>query len=124
MPQLNEKLLPDFDDMDELARASSQARLKANTIKNTLEEYIAGCVRAAYTTQEYWPSGKSPTQSYIERVVKVLGNTETDAKIIKELSEQYETAHAEYSEAYNLLQNLKDRISVFQTLSANQRSGM
>jgi len=119
-----EKLLPDFEDLDALARASSKARFNANKTKDKLEEYVAKCVRECYTEQRYWPAGKSPTQSYIEKVVKIVGNTEEDAMIIKELTEEYQKLRAEYEESRQLLDNLKSRISVFQTLSANQRNGM
>lgn len=116
--------LPDFDDMATLASASSRARYESLRIKNQLEEFIAGCVRICYTDQHYWPGGKSPTQSYIEKVVKVVGNTPEDATRIRELTEQYQLLHKEYEEAKQLLKILEDKISVFQTLSANQRSGM
>lgn len=118
-----ENYLPDFDDLEKVGRASAQAKFEANQLKDQIDEYIAFCVKQAYTNQIYWINGKQPPQSYIENTVKVLGNTPEDTQKLKELQEQYREKWKVYEELKSLLDSMKDRISVFQTLSSNKRAG-
>lgn len=119
-----EDRLPSWDEMESLARISAESKFKANIARDNLERFIADCVKRAYTDQRLWPNAKSPTQSYIEHVVRVSGNNPEEEEKIKELQTIYREYLREYEEARNLLNNLKDQISVFQTLSANKRTGL
>ena len=119
-----EKLLPEWEDFELIGRTCAQAKFEANKIKDELEYFIAECVKQAYSNQSYWINGKQPTQSYIEHSVKIMGNTREDAENIKRLNDAYRESWKTYEESRALLETMKDRISVFQTVSANKRNGL
>jgi hypothetical protein len=119
-----EDLLPDFDDMNTVAVASSTARLQAHMVKDEMDAYIAECVRQAYQNKEFWVNGKPPVQTYIDRVVSVVGNTPEDAKHIHDLTVQLAELQKLIDENRALLLNMRDQVSVFQTLSSNKRVGI
>lgn len=119
-----EALLPDFDDMDRLARAVATKRIEADQFKARLENAIAMCVRNAYLDNRYWINGKPPTQSFIDNVVKVVGNSPEDAEFLKALNTAYREAQREAEQTSNLLENMRDRIKAFQTVSSNRRQGL
>lgn len=119
-----EELLPDFDDMNTVAIASAEARLSAHMVKDELDAYIAECVRQAYQNSDYWVNSKPPVQTYIERVVAVVGNTPEDAKHIKELMDKQAELQKTVDETRALLLNMRDRVSAFQTISSNKRAGV
>lgn len=113
--------LPDFDDMDKLAEIIASSKAKLEDAKNLLEEEIARCIQDALTKQENWIEGKPPTMGYCTSVIAVKGNNNRDAEILKELKALI-VKHAEnYQKSKVILDNMKDRIAVWQTMSANQR---
>lgn len=119
-----EELLPDFEDMNAVAVRASQVRLQAHMVKDELDTYVAECVSQAYRNPTYWVNGKPPTQTYIERVVAVVGNTQEDAIHIKGLMEQYANLQREVDETRSLLANMRDQVATFQTVSSNRRAGV
>ncbi len=124
MSQIREELIPDFDAMDTLANIIAQYRLEADKVKLELETYIAHCIQTAFTDKNYWTNGKPPTQTYVDNVVKVVGNTPEDAAQISSLTMQYRTAQRSAEESNNLLETMRNKVSVFQTISANKRTGL
>ena len=116
-----EKLIPDFDDMERLAREAAKTKAEILVLKNQLTQLEASCMRVALTDETYWIGNRRPSMAYCEEVVKRLGNTEEDRQRLFDLRQQI----AEKTEAYQLLQHLidlgRDRLSLFQTLSANTR---
>lgn len=120
----NEDLLPDFNDMDTVSKAITASKLRADSVKLNLETKIAECVRLAYTSRDYWVNGKPPTQSYIDSVVKVLGNTPEDALMISALRLEYSNAVRDAEINGNLLETMRNRVQIFQTMSANKRHGL
>lgn len=124
MNQIREELIPDFDEMDSLANIIARYKLDSDKIKLELESYIARCIQVAYTNNAYWVNGKPPTQTYIENVVKIVGNTVEDRQKIKELTEQYRIAQRSAEESSSLLETMRNKVSVFQTISANKRTGL
>lgn len=118
-----EETLPDWDDLNSVGNTAARAKFEANQIKDQISIYIAKCVKDAYTNQSLWVNNKPPTQSYIDNSVKIVGNTVEDAIHLKELSDAYREKWRIYEESKALLESMKDRISVFQTLSSNKRSG-
>jgi hypothetical protein len=115
------KQLPDFDDMDKLATAIATAKAMLEDAKNTLEEEQARCIQDALTRQEFWIDNKPPTMGYCTAVVAVRGNTEADYIKLSELKRVIIESTKTYQEAKALLDNMKDRIAVWQTHSANMR---
>lgn len=126
MGKLNtlEELLPDFNDMTAVASASNTARLQLHRAKQELDTFIAECVRQAYTNNLYWVNGKPPTQTYIDRVVSVVGNTAEDAQNIQRLSQAISELQKDVDEGRATLTTMRDQVNVFQTLSANKRAGI
>lgn len=121
---LKEDLIPDFDEMDTLANLIAKYKIEADTIKIELENFVAGCIQVAYTNKDYWINGKPAPQTYIDNKVKIVGNTPEDAKIIKNLTERYRVAQRASEEASNRLETMRNRVSIYQTISANKRVGL
>lgn len=119
-----EDLLPDFDDMNSLANIVARKKIDADQCKLQLDTKIAECVRKAYTDHQYWINGKPPTQSFIDSVVKVVGNSVEDSEIISTLYAAYRTTLREAEESANLLENMRNQVQAFQTISANRRQGL
>ncbi len=119
-----EALLPDFDDMDMLARAVATKRIESDQFKSRLDNAVAECVRTAYMDNRYWVNGKPPTQSYIDNVVKVVGNSPEDAAYLSSLNAAYRQSQREAEQTSNLLENMRDKIKAFQTISSNRRQGL
>ncbi len=117
-------LVPDFEDMALISSTSASARLELHQVKNELESYIAECVRQAYQNPEFWINGKPGVQTYMDRVVAVVGNTPGDKEHIRNLTQRYLELQKEVDEARNLLQTMRDQLAAFQTISSNQRSGL
>jgi len=121
-----EKILPDFDDMEQLVRIATQSNLLATKlleeIKNLEAEYIRECI----LLKQYWPGGKRPTDSgtYLRKVVSRLGNTSEQKTKLKEKREELAEHRRQAQEASDLLDIAKAKISVFQTLSANKRQSL
>lgn len=113
--------LPDFDDMNKIAKFIASSKAKLEDAKNQLEEKIADCIHQALTNQDYWLDNKPPTMSYCTSVISVRGNNEDDFKELKRLRESIIEYNRSYQEARSILDNMKDRISVWQTHSANTR---
>lgn len=118
---MNENKLPDFDDMDKMARVVADSKAKLEDAKNGLESYVADCIREAMTDQAYWIDGKRPTMGYAEKVIALHGNTDEDRIELYELRQEIIKQTQRYQEAKALLDNMRDRIDVWQTVSANQR---
>lgn len=114
---LSEKL-PDFDDMDKMARIVADAKAKLEDAKNALDVEIAMMIGAAEL------AGKKPTGVYIEKVISILGNNEQDAQRLQQIRNEIVEQTRRYQEAKGLLDNMRDRIDVFQTVSANGRKVM
>lgn len=113
--------LPDFDDMDKVAKIVADAKARLEDAKNFLDAYISDCVKAAMISKDYWINGKPPTMSYVDRVIAIEGNTKEDKEILKNARQEIVNQIQRYQEARGLLDNMKDRIGVWQTTSANMR---
>lgn len=120
MVNLSESL-PDFDDMDRMARIIADAKANIEDRKNKLDEFIAICIQDAMTNQEYWINGKPPTIGYCMSVVAIKGNTAEDFLFIRNVKEEIVKYTKVYQESKALLDNMKDRIAVWQTSCVNAR---
>ncbi len=124
LAEINEKYLPDFDAMNTLAGIIAQYKLDADRNKLELECYIASCIQSAYLEKENWVNGKPPTQTYIDNVVRIVGNNKEDQDKIKLLTEQYRVAQRMAEESSSLLETMRNKVATFQTVSSNKRSGL
>lgn len=113
--------LPNFDDMDKLALENTKAKAQLEHLKNRLEDEIARCIKEAMYNEEYWINNKPPSMSYAKAVISVYGNTEEDRKTLQEIRQKIVEAEERYRLTKSLLDNARDRISVWQTDSANKR---
>lgn len=116
-----EILVPDFDDFEQMIIEVARVRAEILTIKTAISRLEAQCMRVALTNNIYWVGGKRPSMAYCEKIVKELGNTEEDSARLNNLR----TELANKTETYQLLQGLialgKDKLSLYQTISANTR---
>lgn len=116
-----ENLVPDFDDFEQMLIEVARVRAEILTIKSATSRLEAHCMRVALTDNTYWVGGKRPSMAYCEKIVKELGNTEEDSTRLNNLR----TELANKTETYQLLQGLialgKDKLSLYQTISANTR---
>lgn len=116
-----ENLVPDFEDFEQMIAEVARVRAEILTIKVALSKLEARCMREALTNSAYWVGGKRPAMNYCEKIVKELGNTEEDSVNLTNLR----TELANKTETYQLLQGLialgKDKLSLYQTISANTR---
>jgi hypothetical protein len=121
---LNEELLPDFDAMNTLANIIAKYKTEADSFKLQLDTRIAECVKEVYTNKNLFINGKPGTQSYVDNVVRIIGNTPEDAEALRNLNTFYRVAQRNAEEATNLLETMRNKVSVFQTISANKRNGL
>jgi hypothetical protein len=113
--------LPDFDDMDRMARIIADAKARLEDTKNKLDEYIAQCTQMALTNQDYWINNKPPSAAYCKTVISVVGNHKADAERIIELKNQIVEYQKLYQESKQILEHMRDRIEVWRTVQANGR---
>lgn len=118
---MNIESLPDFDDMDTVVRVATTAKAKLETAKNDLASMIAAVIGQAMEDQKYWVNGKPPTAAYCESVLSVLGNDANQESQLRALRKEIVEQERTYQEAKLLLDNMKSRIAVWQTSSANGR---
>jgi len=118
------KYLPDFDEMDEVAKKSADAKARLEDAKNQLDNEIARCIQTATLDEKYWINGKAPSMSYCSAVISRVGNTPEDAVLLDEIRKNI-TKYAELTFKYKkLMDSMESRISVWQTLSANKRKAL
>lgn len=113
--------LPDFDDMDTVVRVATTAKAKLETLKNNLQSAIAEYTLQALTNEKYWVGGKPPTAAYCQSVISVIGNSERERSYLDSVRAEIIEQERTYQEAKLLLDNMKSRIAVWQTSSANHR---
>ena len=121
-----EKMVPSFDDMEQLVRISAQSSLLATKLLEEIKDLEAQYVRECILVKQYWPGGKRPTDSgtYLRKVVSRLGNTPEQRIKLAEKRKELAEHKRQAQEADDLLDIAKAKISVFQTLSANRRQSL
>lgn len=121
-----EKILPSFDDMEELVRISANAHFEAAKLVSEIKRLEAQYIRECILVQQYWPLGKRPTDSgtYLRKVVPVLGNTPEQKLLLESKRKELAKHKKQAAEADSLLEIARGKISVFQTLSANKRGSL
>jgi hypothetical protein len=118
---MNIESLPDFDDMDKMAKISTAAKANLEDAKNNLNILIADCIQEAMENTDYWLGNKPPTMSYCEKVISISGNTPKDCEKLEYWRKEIIAHEKTYQESKLLLDNMKSRIAVWQTSSANGR---
>lgn len=120
---MSEELIPDFDDMTNMATNAARAKAKIVVIKAELAKLEATCIKEAMTQKDFWIGGKRPTGQYCNDVVKILGNTKIEERNLSilriDLAEEIEKLHL----LSELLQIQKSRLDLYRTKCANERKG-
>lgn len=111
----------DFDYMNELAERASRARAAIKMLERAEEIIEAQFMQRALTDRTYWYNDRAPTQVILKNVHAKIGFSEADTKIKEELAQQISEAYGEWVETTQKLQICRDKISIFQTESANRR---
>lgn len=116
-----EDLIPDFDEMKEMADRAARLKGKVIALKANISMYEAQVIKEAMTNRDHWQDGKRPGITYCQSVVSKVGNTDTDREVLYgwriELAETVE----ELTLAEGYIQMMRDRLDLFRTLSANER---
>lgn len=113
--------IPDFDEMDKLAEIAAKAKQQIKVLERMESMYAAIFIRKAVTNKDYWIGGRPPTQVRLEKVYAKIGFTDTDYQQFLQLANEIGDAYKVWEECTQKLQTHRDRISVFQTQSANKR---
>lgn len=107
--------------MDTVVRVATTAKAKLESAKINLETFVAELTQEAITKERYWLNGKPPTAAYCASVIAVIGLDDSSKNAIKHLRNEIVEQERTWQEAKLLLDNMKSRIAVWQTHSANGR---
>ena len=118
-----DSLIPDFDDLYNLTVEAARYQQALISLKHQIQYHEAEFIREATTNKDYWPSGKQPTVDYLARVVRILGNTPDDFKLIESLRGQLASVTEQSELAGGLLKLSRDKLDLYRTMSANERKG-
>lgn len=118
-----DELLPDFDDLEQLAGEAARAQLESEHVYRKIRDGEAACIAQCMGDKTLWPDNKRPAETgiYLTKVVPQLGNNEEQREKLTKLRVQYAEARNRAQECKDLLELGKKRIDVFQTISANRR---
>jgi prefoldin subunit 5 len=111
-------LLPDFDEMMQLANVIGDLNYKRITLENAVATLESVAVKKA--TETVLVNGKPPSMEYIKMVIKHPG---TDNEILP-LRAELASVEAELEKARRLFDVMKAMVSVYQTDSANKRAAI
>jgi len=111
-------------DLDDLHAAwSDMAKYErlVYTYERQLESYIANIQKRLIEDSSLWPNGKQPTVFFLEKIVPAVGLTSEDAATISNLHHLIGQAKSDYTKARGTVDELHERIKIWQTKSANAR---
>lgn len=114
--------LPDFDEMDQLARQAAAARANVKLLER-VEDVLAATFlqKALVTTNVFWINGRPPNQTVLNKMIAKIGLSDSDKVQMEDVAVKISEAYRQWTEATERLQTCRDKISVFQTESANKR---
>lgn len=121
---MNNLKLPDFEDINRVAAEDEAVLNQLYAIKRVFDKYLASCIKEAFTNPDYFIKGKPPIAEFVRNVIMVSGNTEEDAKVIEEMRSKIDELDAKHQYLRQILQSLRDEVSIYQTISANKRAGL
>lgn len=113
--------LPDFDNMDELARRAAAAKTQVKALEDLRDMLSATFIRMAVEDQTYWINNKSPNSTMLARVFAKVGCTKEHYQQLKQLSEQIAAAHGEYELANEKLKTCRNIVDIYRTQRADER---
>jgi hypothetical protein len=114
-------LIPDFDEMEELAALMAEAKARMIYLESEIESLQAKFIRQALTNSDYWPKNKPPTMSYCNSVVAKIGNTEEQEEKLRKLRLDLSDAEETYRHLRKLIDLRQDKLNLYRTESANKR---
>ena len=113
--------LPDFDNMEELARRAAAAKTQIKSLEDLRDMLSATFLRMAVEDQAYWINSKPPNSTMLARVFAKVGCTKEHYQQLKQLSEQIAAAHGEYELATEKLKTCRNIIDIYRTQRADER---
>ena len=114
-------LIPDFDELEELAEKASEAKARSISLDHQIKALEAEYIVEALNNREYWQEGKKPTITYCDRVVRQIGNTAEEADKLIELRQAQVDAEQTYQYYSSLIELRRDKLALYRTESANKR---
>jgi len=115
------ELIPDFDELEELAEKASQAKSRSISLDHQIKALEAQYIVEALNHREYWQEGKKPTITYCDKVVRQIGNTEEERERLAELREEQSNQEELYHYYSSLIEIRRDKLALYRTESANKR---
>jgi len=113
--------LPDFDEMDELARRAASAKTQLKMLEDMRDMLSGMYTRQAVTDREFWIDGKRPNATMLARVFAKVGCTKEHYQQLKQLSEQIAAAHGDYELATERLRTCRNMVDIYRTQRADER---
>jgi len=121
MPENLDKLIPDFDELEDMAKLAAEAKRKSTGLEHKIKQLEAEFISEALANREYWKEGKRPTVTYCNSVVKEIGNTEGDREQLIELRNRQAEQERLYHYLNSLIEIRRDKLALYRTESANKR---
>lgn len=116
--------VPDFDYMNQLAREAAEAKADIKMLEAARKHLAAKFMLTHLQDKSLWIQGKYPTGVVLEKIVAEVGNSPDNALEMEVLNSEIADAHRRWEEAFSMLQTCRDKISIYQTESANKRLGI
>lgn len=112
--------LPDFDDMMTIIKSIASLSKDVAMLKLQIALEESKIVTDCTTNSAYWIGGKTPSMSLIESTYKITG---FKGELIPKRSRLIEIS-SELDELRMVFQLMRDKISLYQSESANKRAGL
>src|SRR3990172_13067160 len=111
------KSIPDFEDLLSLVNQIRELSFKKLLLEKEIKEKESEVFRTMTSDKNYLVNGKSPSTSFIENTYKHSG---LSGEILP-IREEYSKVTVDLDRCKMTMDVYKNMISVFQTLSANER---
>ncbi len=112
------KVLPDFDDLMQLAGKISEISFKRIQLENEIKKGEADVFKRVFSDPSLWRDGKTPTISFIESTYKFTGVQNELLPLRNSLA----LITAELEKLRLQMEVYKQMLEVWRTQSANERA--
>jgi hypothetical protein len=113
-------ILPDFDDMVEVAEKIKQLKLEKANLDNKIKAGQAETYRVAMTNPKYFSNNKPPSVSYVRAMYEYTG---LNGELVS-VREAYAKTCAEIDNLQTQFDIMKTKIDIYRTESANKRASL
>lgn len=114
------ELIPDFDDMLQLAEKIKELMLIKSSLDTKIKLGQSEVYKLVMTDPKFFENGKPPSVSYVKAVYEYPG---LNGELIS-LREAYSVASAELDFLQTQFDIMKTKIDIYRTESANKRASL